>query len=172
MAYASKEKRDKYWVKYRKNNKEKVRDCHRRWYMKNRDRVLLKEKERHNQLSLQDKEKYTEDKRKYYLKNRDKILAERKKNSKRYNKKQRELSKKWRIKAIEFLGGKCIRCGFSDIRALQIDHINGGGNHDFAGSKTFHKKVIQDNKKTFQLLCANCNWIKRAENNENKKIVI
>src|SRR3990170_8952832 len=40
----------------------------------------------------------------------------------------------YRKKLIELLGGKCIRCGFSDIRALQIDHITGHG------SEELHKK--------------------------------
>src|SRR5690242_5812608 len=31
-----------------------------------------------------------------------------------------------RILAMEILGSSCKRCGFSDIRALQVDHINGG----------------------------------------------
>ena len=30
-----------------------------------------------------------------------------------------------RKKIIDALGGCCARCGYSDIRALQIDHING-----------------------------------------------
>jgi hypothetical protein len=40
----------------------------------------------------------------------------------------REWKAKKRRKLIDFMGGKCVWCGFDDIRALQIDHINGGGN--------------------------------------------
>jgi len=76
---------------------------------------------------------------------------------------------------LKALGQKCIRCGFNDWRALQIDHINGNGKKDresFDNNKLFLKNVLQDfvnegNK--YQLLCANCNWIKRHENNENAK---
>ena len=72
------------------------------------------------------------------------------------------------------MGGKCVRCGFSDPRALQIDHINGGGSKErkergFNGN--FHRHVLKSfiNKENkYQLLCANCNWIKRVENNESK----
>jgi hypothetical protein len=75
--------------------------------------------------------------------------------------------------AIDILGGKCIRCGFDDIRALQIDHINGGGNIDIKNIRgNYHRSVIQsvlNNERKYQLLCANCNWIKRAENNELRK---
>jgi hypothetical protein len=73
-----------------------------------------------------------------------------------------------------FFGSICCKCGFSDWRALQIDHINGGGLHDpvSKGGKTWRfRKYIRDNpeeaKLKYQLLCANCNWIKRYEMNEN-----
>ncbi len=70
------------------------------------------------------------------------------------------------------LGGKCVRCGFNDIRALQVDHINGGGmaEHREYRSRTKYWKMvilsITNEEKKFQLLCANCNWIKRSENKE------
>jgi len=81
-----------------------------------------------------------------------------------------------RKKAVEVLGGKCVRCGFTDIRALQIDHVNGGGQkeHRSIGSMAVYRKIIQkhsmgENIKDYQVLCANCNWIKRWENGETKK---
>lgn len=72
------------------------------------------------------------------------------------------------------MGGRCKNCGFSDERALQIDHINGGGVKEKKNVKTnynsFLLKQIQEDKeqfiKKYQLLCANCNWIKKAENKE------
>lgn len=90
------------------------------------------------------------------------------------NKSKKEYLRNQRIAALEILGGICCKCGFSDRRALQIDHINGGGSKErkernYKGS--FHKNVINSvlNKENkYQLLCANCNWIKRYENNEDK----
>lgn len=79
-----------------------------------------------------------------------------------------------RKSVLEALGGKCIKCGFADIRALQIDHINGGGSKERKNLGTggsFHKQVLKSfiaNENKYQLLCANCNWIKRFENNEHK----
>jgi hypothetical protein len=72
-------------------------------------------------------------------------------------------------KAIQKLGGKCITCGFNDIRALQIDHVKGGGvrEHRKLGANAVYRLVLLDTKGLFQCLCANCNWIKRRENNEN-----
>ena len=66
---------------------------------------------------------------------------------------------------------ECSRCGYSDIRALQIDHINGGGSvhrNSFTSNKVY-MKYIRENPHEFQILCANCNWIKKDELNENRK---
>ena len=75
----------------------------------------------------------------------------------------------YRQRALELLGGKCSRCGFSDPRALQIDHINGGGvqEHKRLGGRRITKKVAEGYTEGYQLLCANCNWIKRVENGEH-----
>ena len=75
------------------------------------------------------------------------------------------------IEALKFLGGKCVKCGFSDVRALQIDHISGGGNKEYkkhGGMYGVYKNVLLEPEK-YQLLCANCNWIKRFENKEVRK---
>ena len=76
-----------------------------------------------------------------------------------------------RLATIEKLGGKCIKCGFSDARALQVDHINGGGNQERVSGKlnsvnALYRDVCSSEGK-YQLLCANCNVIKRVENKEN-----
>uniref|UniRef100_A0A6M3JJ10 Putative HNH endonuclease n=1 Tax=viral metagenome TaxID=1070528 RepID=A0A6M3JJ10_9ZZZZ len=76
-----------------------------------------------------------------------------------------------RRKVLEKLGNQCVKCGFADIRALQIDHINGGGAKELKNMSinSFLKGVLLDNGSKYQLLCANCNWIKRHENNEYSK---
>ena len=79
---------------------------------------------------------------------------------------------RWRTRGalIDFLGGKCARCGFSDIRALQVDHVNGGGNQERKANRTegvndlFRR--VRETPDAFQCLCANCNWIKRHEGGE------
>lgn len=73
-----------------------------------------------------------------------------------------------RFKALEILGIECVRCGFNDIRALQIDHVNGGGRqeHIKLGSYGVYRQIVNGRTKDFQVLCANCNWIKRYENQE------
>lgn len=76
---------------------------------------------------------------------------------------------KVRFSIFEAIGAFCAHCGFSDKRALQIDHINGGGNVErkkFSNAWGFRKHVMANLDK-YQILCANCNWIKRWEKGEH-----
>lgn len=79
-----------------------------------------------------------------------------------------------RLAIFALLGNKCIRCNFSDTRALQIDHINGGGAKERKSiTGNYHKYVLQkiiNGDTSYQLLCANCNWIKKYENNESPNL--
>ena len=111
--------------------------------------------------------------RAYYLLNRERIIKKSNENQKK-NKMQRRIytrqyARDSRISVIEHLGGKCIRCGFSDIRALQVDHVNGGGRKELKiiNYRAYHKKIISDKTNSYQLLCANCNQIKKIENGEH-----
>ena len=73
-----------------------------------------------------------------------------------------------RLRVLMLFGGKCQCCGFSDPRALQVDHIDGGGNQErkvLKGTGSRYKAVLADPAR-YQLLCANCNWIKREEEQE------
>lgn len=138
---------------YRKRNRKKFNAYAREW--------LRRKKQDVNWLA-----KYTEKRRKYNRKRRHGL----------------------RRQIIKLLGGKCIRCGFSDKRALQIDHVHGGGRRH-AGRKygkkftkhgthqaggisnyvVYLNKILNEIKagsKDYQLLCANCNWIKKFEENE------
>lgn len=86
-------------------------------------------------------------------------------------KQRKEYYQKLKLMVLAKLGNKCVRCGFSDVRTLQIDHVYGYGNKElrelgFNRSK-FYKKVLADTEENYQLLCANCNWIKKSENKEN-----
>lgn len=74
-------------------------------------------------------------------------------------------------KVFDILGRECVICGFDDMRALQIDHINGDGADD--RRKIGRKKILfsiiknpDEAREKYQVLCANHNWIKRAENKE------
>jgi hypothetical protein len=71
--------------------------------------------------------------------------------------------------ALAALGGCCARCGFSDKRALQIDHVDGGGavERRTKAPVTLYKEIAAGGSEGYQILCANCNWIKRHENAEH-----
>lgn len=79
-----------------------------------------------------------------------------------------EYNLKRRLEILEKYGSKCGRCGFDDYRVLQIDHVNGGGKneHGMIAKTIYYKKVLNDKSGNYQILCANCNWIKKYEENE------
>jgi hypothetical protein len=95
------------------------------------------------------------------------------------NQRRFSLIRRRRIRAeiIQLLGGQCMNIyglhdkPFTDVRCLQIDHVHGNG-CKAKGSKsaeTYMKRILNEIKtgsKDYQLLCANCNWIKRSENHE------
>lgn len=74
---------------------------------------------------------------------------------------------------LALLGDKCVICGFDDWRALQVDYINGGGYQDkVKTTQSYFKAVlrsVENEENKFQLLCANCNWIKRYNKGEVRK---
>lgn len=67
--------------------------------------------------------------------------------------------------------------GCTDSRCLQIDHVFGGGYKELARpdglgrivTTNYLKKVLADSEGLYQLLCSNCNWIKRVINKEVRK---
>jgi 5-methylcytosine-specific restriction endonuclease McrA len=105
-------------------------------------------------------------KRNYWKKYKQKVKKSKAEYSRKYNSRKRG-------EVMILLGGKCCKCGFSDYRALQIDHVNGGGvqkDKDRIGYKIrVILEEIKNGSKDYQLLCANCNWIKRFEKGETTR---
>ena len=64
----------------------------------------------------------------------------------------------------------CNKCGFDEnIDALTIDHIDNKKKED-AGKGYFYTWIIKNNfPNNLQVLCMNCQFIKRLENNECEK---
>ncbi len=81
---------------------------------------------------------------------------------------QRDYRRRLRLRTIKTLGGKCAHCGFEDWRALQIDHINSGGSEETKHNpiRPQHDIMAGRNLEEYQLLCANCNSIKRHTSKE------
>lgn len=84
---------------------------------------------------------------------------------------------KIKLKIFEAYGGPvCAKCGFSDIRALCLDHTNNDGwkeksdntRYRYTGGNKY-RTLLSVFKKTglwplgYQVLCANCNLIKEIE---------
>ena len=95
--------------------------------------------------------------------------------------KSKQIRRRRRVEVVTKLGGKCSNpaCqwlnadgsrGCTDARCLQVDHVLGGGNQErkqgLIGYKLY-KDVLTDETGKYQLLCANCNWIKKTTNHEN-----
>ena len=70
---------------------------------------------------------------------------------------------------LDRTGRCCVRCGFADTRALQIDHIQGDGARDHGRNSAnlgYYRQVLRSlstGERRYQVLCANCNWIKAQE---------
>jgi hypothetical protein len=77
---------------------------------------------------------------------------------------------KLRDAVIAYLGGQCVQCGFANAQALQVDHVNGNGNAHrrmVTNYRTTYRQILRGEcEVAVQLLCANCNWIKRAVRSE------
>ncbi len=87
-----------------------------------------------------------------------------------YTKKRAEERMKQKEWAFTIFDGKCVKCGFDDIRTLEIDHINGGGTKERTeiGHGPIYGRVLQHPEK-YQLLCANCHKIKTHERKEIRR---
>jgi len=109
----TKEYRKKYYFK----NREKLAERARQWRKNNPEKV----KQARKKYNHSHPEKVKEWRRNYLARPYGKNA---------YKVRQRAYDNRKRRELIQEMGGKCIRCGFDDWRALQIDHINGGGTND------------------------------------------
>jgi hypothetical protein len=82
-----------------------------------------------------------------------------------FNRKTIEKDKQIRDEIMFLLGGKCVRCGITDYRVLQIDHVHNNGKEERkSNSDRKLLKIILNKIKNgsvdYQLLCANDHVIK------------
>jgi hypothetical protein len=148
------------------------------YYERHREEMKARARAHH----FANREKRLKQMQEYRAQNRDVIIQ---KGREYYQRNNEELKRRKRVAssfkgpllrraALERLGGKCVRCGFSDWRALQIDHIEGGGAKEFQhmGSYAVHQLILaipeNELRRKYQCLCANCNWIKKYENKEDR----
>ena len=75
---------------------------------------------------------------------------------------------------LEYYGGgrlACMQCGFPDLRALGVDHINGNGHkgEQKVGTESIYYWLkTHDFPSGYQTLCMNCQSIKKIQNGTGK----
>jgi len=117
--------------------------------------------------------------RERYIKHRKKISARRKlargtKAESGYENRRAKFKRDYHLlkhRAYAKLGDKCNVCGELRVPTLSVDHVNGDGaaHRKTATGLKFYRDVISDDDGRFQLLCMNCQWMKRHINGETKK---
>jgi hypothetical protein len=140
---------------------DRKREAGKRWRDANRERYLERSREATRRWRADNPEKLATQNAKYKEKKYAQQLAVR---------------RSIRAALLEFFGGKCVRCGFAEGAGLQLDHINGDGHKDRKAGKGHKREQLalvkldpDAARAKYQLLCANCNTIKQAENKEYRK---
>lgn len=143
---------------YYQKNKEQYTIRGKIYYQKNKKAISVRQAKHYR--DPVNREKKSVSMRRRYLKERDTILIQ---------------HRTQRIELLKFVGGcKCKRCGNDDWMVLQIDHVYGGGNKEQKENKRpsspkIYQEHITKTPNKYQILCANCNWIKRYENKEHRQ---
>ena len=83
-----------------------------------------------------------------------------------YNGHSKKAKLRERETLFEMYGHTCANCGFTDKRALSLDHINNDGSSERAllGERGVYRKAKDEYRPDiYQILCMNCQFIKQAE---------
>ncbi len=165
-----------YPQKDKVSRQEYQREYHKQWYLKNKEIIRKQRIEKRKKWNKGNRDKVNASKRKYYLRHRGLFKAQRKRYVAKYPQIVRKLMRKYgqkvKLEVLTYYGGgkvACVKCGFSDIRALSIDHIDGGGTHHRV--ELHHRNIYAWLRKNnypegYQTLCMNCQFIKRCEGKE------
>ena len=138
MPYSKEEKKEYYQL-----NKEKIGEKRAEYYQLNKEKI--------SEYYRVNKEKKAEYNKEYNERNKEKIREER-----------REQHKEKRAICLEYLGGKCVKCG--TIHNLQFDHIKREGKKYEISSRVNNKfDNLKEELDKCQLLCAPCHLQKTAK---------
>lgn len=153
-----------YDREYFKKNREKRRESARIYYLENKEKLDAWMRAYYQEKKNSNKKLWNWRIRKRYIINREKRLE-----------KASQENKAHRLYLFGILGGAfCKRCGFDDWRALQIDHVFSDGNKERKNNKGYltrrqMRELIIRSPGRYQVLCANCNFIKKHEAKEFSK---
>lgn len=141
--------------KYAKEHPDKIREYSRKYYKKHAEKI----REYSKKWRLDHLARARELGRKYYQKNKDKVT---------------QLNKELSYKALCIVSDsdhpKCIRCGCDDVRFLEVNHKNGGGNKERKearnrGGSTMRRDIVSGHRSIsdLEVLCKPCNAIHALE---------
>lgn len=128
-----------YWVNYRKSHREQIKRLNREYRARCRERDPEGTKQRQREISINYRNKVKTDILNHYSDGTN----------------------------------RCGKCGESRLACLTIDHISGGGTQHRKklrkkGGESFYQWLrVNSYPKGYQVLCMNCQWIKRVENRES-----
>jgi len=149
-----KAKKLEYLRHYHEKHMEEVKEYHKRYYQTHRENWVKANAERTLRYS------------------RDPIFRD-----KRLKERQDAYDRK-RAKVLTHYGNgmcACVQCGFSDVRALNIDHIKEVGTKN--GKKLVADRLIyylfnNNYPSGYQTLCSNCNTIKEHTRRRQNGLII
>jgi len=129
-------------------SKEERKEYNKKWYQLNKE----KRGEYTKKYWELNKEKLREKKAEYHQLNRKKIIE--------YKREQRKEGKAY---CVEYLGGKCVKCGTT--HNLQFDHIKREGKKYNITSRITQNfsTILKEELDKCQLLCAPCHLDKTAK---------
>lgn len=112
----------------------------RRWYWANHDRAKALKRDAMRRMRASDPQRARNIGRRARAKQRDRLLA--------------------------LYGTVCAICGFSDRRALTLDHIQRNGNAEraqFGERRVYAKALAEFRPDLYRTLCMNCQFVTRSE---------
>lgn len=84
----------------------------------------------------------------------------------KYAAQSRKAKRRLRERLLEMYGARCSLCGFSDARALTLDHVrnNGAEERRELGERGVYLRALDGgNSDDYRIICMNCQFICRHE---------
>ena len=162
--YAKKYYEENYWALREKREKKDKKDYLRSYYREHCE--YLRELSRQNKID--NPERVKEERRRRWTRKREDV---------------RKSLQKLRVEVFTHYGdGKlaCVGCGFSDTRALTLDHINNNGAEErkgkwgrfINGGVGLYRRLRKEGYPLgYQTMCYNCNLIKYREYREENWVI-